>query len=82
MGARAHVLVHTDSATFADFESGRLGQRRVRPHADREDRDVRRVGLAGLRPDPEGAPFGTGDWAPGTDDANFLIAINISISRT
>ena len=49
--ARAHVLVDADAAAFADLEAGRLGQRRVRPHADGEDHDVRRIRLAGPRLD-------------------------------
>ena len=46
--AGAHVLVNADAAALADFEAGRLGQRRVRPHAEREDHDVGRIRLAGL----------------------------------
>ena len=55
--ARAHVLVHADAAAFADREAGRFGQRRVRPHADREDHDVRREGFAGARLDLDRAAF-------------------------
>ena len=46
--AGAHVLVDADAAAFADLEPGRLGQRRVGPHAEREDHDVGRILLAGL----------------------------------
>ena len=53
--ARAHVLVHADAAAFADREAGCLGQRGVRLHADREDHDVRREGLAGAGLDLDGA---------------------------
>ena len=47
--ARAHLVVDADAAAFADREAGRLGQRRVGPHAEREDHDVGRIRLAGLR---------------------------------
>jgi hypothetical protein len=39
------VLVDAESAALADLQSGRLGQRRVRPHADRENHEVGRVHL-------------------------------------
>ena len=41
--ARAHLLVDADAAAFADLEAGRLRQRGVRPHAEREDHDVGRI---------------------------------------
>ena len=47
--AGAHVLVNADASTFADLEPGCLGQRRVRPHAERKDHDVGWILLAGLR---------------------------------
>ncbi len=47
--AGAHVLIHADAAAFTDSEAGRLGQRRVRPHAECEDDDVGRILFAGLR---------------------------------
>ena len=45
----AHVIVDADPAAVADLEPGRLGQRGVRPHADRENHDVGRIRLAGRR---------------------------------
>ena len=40
--AGAHVIIHEDAATLADFEARRLGQGGVRPHADGENHEVRR----------------------------------------
>ena len=47
--ARAHLVVDADAAALADLEPGRLGQRSVRAHAEREDHDVGRIDLAGFR---------------------------------
>ena len=35
--ARAHLIIDANTAAFADLEPGRLGQRGVRSHAERED---------------------------------------------
>ena len=56
--ARAHVLVDADASALAELEPGRFGERRLRPHADREHHDVRRVGLPGAREDLERAVRG------------------------
>ena len=53
--ARPHVLVDADPAALADLEPGGLRERRVGPHADREDDDVGRVRLPGGRLDLERA---------------------------
>ena len=44
--AGAHLLVDADAAALADLDAGHLRQRRLRPHADRQDHDVRRQPLA------------------------------------
>jgi hypothetical protein len=42
-----HVLVDADPPALADLEAGRLGEGRVRSHADGEDHEVGRVRCAG-----------------------------------
>ena len=49
--AGPHLFVDANSSTLADLDPGHLRQRRLRAHADGEDHDVRRMGLAGTRND-------------------------------
>ena len=41
--ARAHLFVDADPSALADLDPGHLRQRGLRPHADGEDHDVRRM---------------------------------------
>ena len=47
--ARAHLLVDPDPATLADLDPGHRRERGVRADAEREDHEVGRIALAGLR---------------------------------
>ena len=47
--AGAHLLVDADPAELADLDPGHLRKRGIGPHAEREDHEVGRIALAGLR---------------------------------
>ena len=52
--AGAHLVVHADSAAFADHQSGHFRQRGIRTHTQGEDHHVSRIGLPGLGFDLDG----------------------------
>ena len=56
--ARAHLFVDADPSAFADLDPGHLRKRGLRTHADAEDHDVGRMGLAGFRENLERAACG------------------------